>query len=104
MKCVIDGKSYSTETATHICDLPCAARSDSDFEFHDTSLYRSPKGQYFIAGHGGPRSLWAVHDGDTTSGESGIRLVDDETAREYAEWAKLSPEEMEKAGFEIEEG
>lgn len=37
------------------------------------------------------------------SGGSGLLAIDKEQAREYAEAAELSPEEMKEAGFKLEE-
>ncbi|MEX2492957.1 MAG: hypothetical protein WD425_14475 [Nitrospirales bacterium] len=58
MKRVIDSKVHNTQTATEICELPCH-HYRGDFQYHDTTLYRTPKGAYFVAGEGGPMSMWA---------------------------------------------
>ena len=102
-KQVINGKVYNTETAEEICELPCSYYG-SDFNFHLTHLYRTLKGAYFLAGKGGPMSMWAEPSGGNgrTSG-SGIRVLDAEAARGYAESANLNEEEMIDAGFEVEE-
>lgn len=103
MKRVIDGKIYNTATATEICDLPCH-HYRGDFHWHDTTLYRTKKGAYFLAGEGGPMSLWAEPSGNNGwSGGSGLRVITAEEAREYAEQAELDPEAMQQAGFELEE-
>lgn len=104
MKRIIDGKSYNTDTADCICTIPCSYYP-GDFQYHNTKLYRSPKGQYFIAGMGGPMTIWAESVGNSgTSGGSGMRLIDEEEAREWAESACLDEEEMTAAGFNVEEG
>lgn len=103
MKRVIDGKIYNTETAEEICDLTCSAYP-GDFQFHETTLYRTPKGAYFLAGKGGPLTRWAQPEGNSGySGGSGLEVVTQEEARGYAESAELSPEAMIEAGFELEE-
>lgn len=103
MKRVIDGKIYNTETAECICDLPCH-HYPGDFQYHETALYRTRKGAYFLSGTGGPMSLWAQPEGNTGySGGEGLTVIDQEAAREYAEAADLSPEDMQAAGFELEE-
>lgn len=103
MKRVIDGKVYNTAMAEEICDLPCH-HYPGDFQYHETTLYRTPKGAYFIAGKGGPMSLWAEPCGNNGwGGGSGLRVVSQEEARSYAEAAGLDPEAMEKAGFLLEE-
>ena len=103
MKKVIDGRVYNTETADCICDLRCS-HYPSDFAYHETSLYRTKKGAYFLAGKGGPMSRWRCKVGNGFSGGSGLLLLDYEEARGYAEAADLEPEEMAAAGFAIEEG
>ena len=52
--------------------------STTRFAWHDTALYRSPKGQFFVAGEGGAMSMWSEPVGNNgRGGGSGIRLVDD---------------------------
>ena len=56
MKKIIHGKTYNTETATVI-------RCWEDFEpsdarWHETGLYRTRGGDYFLAGVGGVSSMW----------------------------------------------
>jgi hypothetical protein len=106
MKKVIDGRIYDTKTATRICTLPCDTYNRNDFGWHNTTLYRSPKGAYFLAGEGGPMSMWAesLEGGRSRIEGSGMRVIDEVEARICAEEADLSPSEMEDAGFEIEEG
>lgn len=104
MKRVIGGKSYDTDTAKEICELPCSFYK-GDFQYHSTSLYRTLRGAYFLAGEGGPMSMWAKPVGSNGhSGGSGLCVIDADEAREHAERAGLSAEEMVAAGFEIEEG
>lgn len=103
MKRVIDGKVYNTETAEEVCELPCHYYP-GDFQYHETTLYRTPKGAYFLAGKGGPMTMWSEPSGNNGySGGSGLRVIDQAEAREYAESAELSPEAMQAAGFELEE-
>lgn len=103
MKRVIDGRIYNTQTADEVCELVCH-HYPGDFQFHETTLYRTPKGAYFLAGKGGPMSMWAQPEGNNGySGGSGLRVIDAEEARGYAEAAELSPDDMQAAGFELEE-
>ncbi len=103
MKRVIDGKIYDTKTAEEICDLPCH-HYPGDFQFHETTLYRTPRGNFFLAGKGGPMTRWAQPEGNSGySGGSGLEVITHEEARGYAESAELSPEAMAEAGFELEE-
>lgn len=83
---VIDGKRYSTETADCICDVSPSGWSSSDFQWHSTNLYCTPKGRFFLAGCGGPMSMWATPVGQNGySGGSGIRLIDVEEAKRIVE-------------------
>lgn len=104
MKRVIDGKVYDTETATAICELACH-HYKGDFNWHETTLYRTKRGAYFLAGEGGPMSMWAEPEGSNGyTGGSGICVIEEDDARAHAETAGLSPEAMREAGFTIEEG
>jgi len=103
MKRVLTGKIYDTETAAYLCTVPCH-HAPGNFAYHNTNLYRTRKGRYFIAGEGGPTSMWAQPCGnDGYTGGNGIRPLDTDAAREIAERAELTPEEMTAAGFDIEE-
>lgn len=100
MKKIIDGKSYNTETAEKI-------GSDdylypSDFKHWEEALYKTTKGVYFIAGSGGPASHYAHNTGDCYTGGSGLRVVSEKEAREWAE-RHLEADVIEHY-FEIEEG
>ena len=80
-----------------ICALPCSAEYSSDFRWHDTDLYLSPGGTFFIAGVGSAMSMWAEStDNNGCIGGSGLRLATEEEAREYAESARLRPEVYEE--------
>lgn len=103
MRKVINGKIYNTDTALEICDLKCNCYC-SDFGFHETKLYRTPKGRYFIAGHGNAASMWASRVDSNSSGPGrGLRPVSNAEALEYAEHADVSAEELQAAGFQLEE-
>ena len=102
MKQIIDGKVYNTETATEI-GHDSYNGSCTDFQWWDETLYRTKKGQHFLAGKGGPRSHWSEAVGyGGYSGGSGIRLLSDEQARRWAE-KHLNIEQIE-AAFSVEEG
>lgn len=104
MRRIIEGKAYDTETATKLCELPCAA-NPGDFAWHDSALYRSPRGQFFIAGRGGAMSLWAEPaPGGGCGGGDGIRIVDGAEARDWMERAGCDEADFERAGLGVEEG
>ena len=104
MKKLTDEKIYNPETALEICELVCNC-GDGDLSWHETMLYRSKKGAFFISGWGGPTSRWARAESQGCySGGEGLELISQSEAQRYAEEMGLSPDEMIAAGFEIEEG
>lgn len=104
MRRIIGGKVFDTETATKLCELPCSA-NPGDFAWHESALYRSPRGRFFIAGRGGPASLWAEPaQGGGSGGGDGIRIVDEEEARGWMEAAGCDEADFERAGLRVEEG
>ena len=104
MKMVINGKVYNTETATKISSGGRSGRASvDDFSSCSESLYRSRKGQYFLAGFGGARSKYARSAGQNGStGGEGIILLSDTEALKWAE-QHMTAEESE-AAFTVEEG
>jgi hypothetical protein len=104
MKQIIDGKTFDTDTAQHVCDLECRANR-TDFAWHETALYRSPRGQFFIAGNGGPASRWArpAHGGGRTGG-GGMQLIDEAEARRIMEEAGCDEADFGAVGLGVEEG
>jgi hypothetical protein len=100
LKQIIDGKVYNTETAQKVCDVVCY-HSPGDFEYHDTCVYRTKKGAWFVAGYGNARSQWAhpVPNGSTSG--SGIRVLEEFAARKIC-GQNMSVEEYGKF-FPIEE-
>ncbi|WP_029310783.1 hypothetical protein [Acidiphilium angustum] len=91
---IIGGKIYSTQTATKICELDCR-HNRGDFGWHDTAMYRTANGAFFLAGKGGARSMWATSIQNGSSGGEGIRVISEEDAREIAE-RELTPEKYEE--------
>jgi hypothetical protein len=85
-KAVINGRRYNTKTAEMICDISPDGFYGNDYRREDTQLYRTPRGNWFIAGEGGPLSRWARRVGlhGHTDG-SGIRALDESEARELLE-------------------
>ena len=104
MKQVIDGKVYDTSKAEMVCDVVSPTRNPGDFHWHQTALYRTAKGRFFVAGEGGPRSMWAetVALNSWRSGK-GLNAVTDEEARGYMEQAGCSAEEFAEIGLPVEE-
>ena len=83
---IIKGKRYNTDTADALLSLRCRADSSRDFSYEETWLYRTPKGAWFLAGHGGPMSRWAAPSGKTgRTGGEGIIPIDADYAQELLE-------------------
>ena len=76
MKHVIDGKVYDTSKANRVCEVSATTQNRGDFGWHDTELYRTVRGRFFVAGEGGPGLMWAerVDQNSWQSGE-GMRAV-----------------------------
>jgi len=103
MKRVIEGKVYNTDTSERVCNLECSNRSQRDFGWHDTTLYKTKNGRFFVSGEGGPRSMWAESVGNGWRSGEGLRAVTADAAREYMEAAHCSAEELIEAGFQVDE-
>ena len=105
MKKILNGKTYNTSTAWLICELPCTTESTRDFGWHSTSLYRTKKGAWFLAGEGGPMTMWAQNLGNNSTGwGEGIRVIDETEARQHMENANCDAEEFAAYGLAVEEG
>jgi hypothetical protein len=72
MKSIIHGKTYNTDTAEEI-GTHWNGLSRSDFRSCTEALYRTPKGNYFLHGKGGPMTDYARDCGDSRCG--GQRLI-----------------------------
>jgi hypothetical protein len=102
MKRIINGKVYNTETATLIGEWS-NNRGHGDFSNMSEDLYLTKKGQYFIAGSGGPMTKYAKSCGNNCStGSDDIYLLTPAEARTWAEEHLSTEEYMEH--FEVEEG
>ena len=84
MKRIINGKRYDTETATEVADHQHSNRSD--FNYYDETLYRTPKGNWFIAGEGNARSKYGEKVDQSTWGPGkGLTPLTEDEAREWLE-------------------
>lgn len=86
MKAIVNGRIYNTDTADVVCDVSYGW-SGSDLNWHETILYRTKNGAFFLAGKGGPRSMWAQRHGGASSNGSGLRVIDFDEARARMEAA-----------------
>lgn len=84
MRKIVNGKIYDTTTAKYMCSVSCNLYG-SDFAWHDTSLYRSPKGQWFLAGEGNAYSMWGREGAGGCLPGDGVRLLSDDQARDILE-------------------
>jgi len=101
MRKVINGKIYDDHTATWLCDAG-NGYGIRDFRYVRAGLYVTKKGNFFLSGEGGPMSIFAVNDGDGTSGSEGIVPIDKAEARRLCEIDDVDVETMKKY-FDIEE-
>ena len=104
MKKILNGKTYNTDTAWLITELPCSTESTRDFDWHMTYLYRTKKGAYFLSGEGGPMTMWASEQGNGRGWGEGLRVIDEEEARQHMENANCTAEDFAEYGFSVEEG
>ena len=84
MKQVIDGKVYNTETA-EIIGSYSNNLSYSDFRNFEETLHVTKKGNYFLAGRGGPMTQYAESVGDGVGSGSSIEPLSKEAALKWAE-------------------
>lgn len=86
MRAVIDGKRYDTETATMVANW---ANGDDPGNAHyiEEQLYRTPRGNWFITGWGGPFTEYVARDGiNSRTWGSRLRPV---SARQAMRWLEL---------------
>ena len=105
MKKIIDGKAYNTATADEVCEItPHDHRNlyTSDFTHETTHLYKTEKGQWFIAGSGGALTRWATRNGNGRLAGDGLKLVTDDEAKEFLE--EFGSARIFEQYFAVEEG
>jgi hypothetical protein len=94
MIAILDGKRYNTETAQELGSWSNGL-GRSDFNNLSETLYKTPKGAYFLAGSGGAMTHYGESTGNGRIGGSGIIAQTEDEAFEWAQ-LRLSPEEVEK--------
>jgi len=97
MKRVIRGKTYNTETATLVAfrDNGC---SITNFYYCGESLYRTPRGIYFLHGKGGPMSRY------TRTTDSGRSWIGGEKIIPISETEAQKWLEGDTGGYGVKEG
>lgn len=101
MKKIIQGKTYNTKTAERLASYT-NGRSYSDFSFLRESLYRTRRGQFFLAGSGGAMTKYATAcpGGSYCEGDDIILLSKADARKWTEEFANKQYEEI----FSVEEG
>ena len=95
MKAIIDGLRYDTETAEMIDEASARGYACNDFSYWSEKLYRTKKGNYFLAGEGGALSRYSEAFGQNGStGGKKIIAIDADEAREWCE-RHSTPETVE---------
>jgi hypothetical protein len=82
MRKVIDQRVYNTETAEGIAEWGNGLNV-GDFYRAEETLYRTPKGNWFLYGEGGAHSRWSSPEGD---GRGPGKDIVPFTAEEAAAW------------------
>ena len=100
MEKIYNRKRYNTKTA-QLIGLNWNGLSPSDASYWKAGLYRTKKGNFFLAGEGGPNTQWGYRVGNMWAGGSGIIPLSGEEALRWAE-RHLNVEEY-KGPFEIAE-
>ena len=90
MRRIVEGIRYDTEKAKMIGEydnLHAGADSVSDFQYWQAALYLTPRsGRYFLAGEGGPMTMFAHHAG-SNSMSGGEKLIPMSKAEAF-DWAE----------------
>lgn len=79
MKRTIEGRRFDTQTAEEIASWD-NGHYGGDFNRQQETLYKSPKGQYFVHGEGGALSAYAESHGNSRCGGESLWLVDEDQA------------------------
>jgi len=92
MKKIIKGKRYDTETATSVAHYDNGL-GHRDFRNVSETLYRTPRGKWFLVGEGGAMTQWGKHFGDgSRCGGEGLRPLTEDQAQEWLEYHEYSEE------------
>lgn len=83
MKAIIDGKRYDTDTATEIADYR-NTYDTGDFAWYCETLYRTRRGNFFLAGVGNASSPYCKRVAQNEwGGGSAIKPLTPDEAREW---------------------
>ena len=85
MRQIIDGLRYDTKKAKLI-GVASSSCGVTDFRYFEAGLYLTKSGRFFLAGEGGPMSMWRDQiDHNSWGGGSGIIPLSKHDALEWAE-------------------
>lgn len=102
MKKIIDGKLYNTDTATELFAWD-NGHNYGDFTFRSKTLYKSPKGTYFLHHVGGPMTDMKKSAGSNSwSGSEDIEVISVNDAKGFL--ASHDGTDVYLKEFPIEEG
>lgn len=103
MQAIIEGRRYNTDTAEEIASTG-SNYGRGDFRSFEETLYRTKKGNWFLAGEGGPMTHYSRQVGDSTTGGRRIIPMTPSEAKDwlerdgfYAELEKYFAEHIEDA-------
>ena len=83
MKAIIKGKRYNTDKAQLVAKYDNIL-GGSDFNYLCEKLYQTEKGNWFLAGEGGPMTKYARHVGN--GNKSGGSKITPMTENDVIEW------------------
>lgn len=100
MKRVINGRVYDTDKAEEIGEASYG--NSGDFHSWEETLYKTPKGAYFVAGSGGARSKYSRQISQNTwSGGDGMEVLSSAEALEWCEKHRIDADVI-STHFEVE--
>lgn len=103
MKAIANNKVYDTNTATEIYEY-WNGRGRSDFRKLTETLYRTPNGNYFIHGIGGPLTDWAESYGNGKEEGEGIRALTHEQVLAWIEAHRIPLDKVDISDINLVEG
>ena len=100
MKKVINGRRWDTDKANLVCEVVNGMPRDLDYV--SAGLYQTPRSKrFFLAGEGGPMTIFAHYDGNSCCGGENLIPLSAEEARTYAE--QYADAETVERFFAVEE-
>lgn len=100
MRKILNEKAYDTDTATLLGQWKTPGFSVTDHWFARESLYRTPRGNFFLHGEGGGFTEWRGKTGNLRSFGEGILPLSPEEARAWAE-KKLDDDDRQDVAWAL---